>query len=310
MERIRTLGRKIFCLNPVLTILIAFPSFVFVIYTLTCGEENTIMAYASYSLSAYAMIISITGVVRIAKLGRKGIRELPQIQKIVSLPMITKYLEEMQFRTEAALYQGFFMNLVYVGIKLVSGVIYHSVWFGALSVYYMFLALMRFSLIHYVQKKEDTFDYAGEWKRYRVCGGILLFMNVALVAIVVLVVLEKEGFEYPGMLIYVMAAYTFYAITIAIINVVKYRKYGSPILSAAKVINLTAALVSILSLETAMLSQFGDKKDEYFRQIMTSVTGGVISVLVLGMAIFMLVCSTRKLGNLNEQQGSKRRAGK
>ena len=54
MERIRTLGRKIFCLNPVLTILIAFPSFVFVIYTLTCGEENTIMAYASYSLSAYA----------------------------------------------------------------------------------------------------------------------------------------------------------------------------------------------------------------------------------------------------------------
>ena len=107
-----------------------------------------------------------------------------------------------------------------------------------------------------------------------------------------------------------MAAYTFYAITIAIINVVKYRKYGSPILSAAKVINLTAALVSILSLETAMLSQFGDKKDEYFRQIMTSVTGGVISVLVLGMAIFMLVCSTRKLRNLNEQQGSKRRAGK
>ncbi len=47
------------------------------------------------------------------------------------------------------------------------------------------------------------------------------------------------------------------AVITSVINVVKFRKYGSPIMSAAKVINLTAALVSMLSLETAMLAQLG-----------------------------------------------------
>ena len=35
-----------------------------------------------------------------------------------------------------------------------------------------------------------------------------------------------------------------------------YRKYHSPVISAARKVSLAAALVSMLSLETAMLSQF------------------------------------------------------
>jgi hypothetical protein len=58
-----------------------------------------------------------------------------------------------------------------------------------------------------------------------------------------------------------MAAYFFYAVIIAATNVVKFRRHGSPILSAAKAINLVAAMVSILSLETAMLAQFGSDND-------------------------------------------------
>ncbi len=66
-------------------------------------------------------------------------------------------------------------------------------------------------------------------------------------------------------------------------------------MSAAKVINLTAALVSMLSLEKAMLTQFGAAEDPVFRQIMTASTGAGISILVLGMAGFMIVYSTKQL---------------
>lgn len=97
------------------------------------------------------------------------------------------------------------------------------------------------------------------------------------------------------MLIYVMALYAFYATITAVRNVVKFRRYGSPVMSAAKVINLTAALVSMLSLETAMLTQFGAADDPMFRQIMTASTGAGISILVLGMAVYMIVWSTRQL---------------
>ena len=46
-------------------------------------------------------------------------------------------------------------------------------------------------------------------------------MNVALAGIVILVVHENSGFEYPGMLIYVMAMYAFYAAITAVWNVVQ-----------------------------------------------------------------------------------------
>ena len=47
----------------------------------------------------------------------------------------------------------------------------------------------------------------------------------------------------------------------SVVHVVRYRRYNSPVMSAAKRINLVAALVSMLSLETAMLARFGSRED-------------------------------------------------
>ena len=56
---------------------------------------------------------------------------------------------------------------------------------------------------------------------------------------------------------------------------------------------LPAALVSMLSLETAMLEQFGGEKNpEAFRQIMTGATGGCVCAMVLAMALYMILRST------------------
>lgn len=128
-------------------------------------------------------------------------------------------------------------------------------------------------------------------------------MNAALAGIVILAVYENSGFEYPGMLIYIMAVYAFYATITAVRNVVKYRKYGSPVMSAAKAVSLTAAMVSMLSLETAMLTQFGAADDPMFRQIMTASTGAAISVIVLGMAVFMIVKSTIQMKYIRQEKG-------
>ena len=78
-----------------------------------------------------------------------------------------------------------------------------------------------------------------------------------------------------------MALYAFYSIITAVINVVKFWKYRNLIMSAAKVISPTAELVSMLSLETAMIAQFGSD-DSAFRQIMTSATGAGVCLIVLG----------------------------
>lgn len=294
--------KKVFFLPPVPTLLISIPSYGLVIYTLTGGNSNPVIVYGSYILSAYALIITVTGIIGVVRLIRQGIGSHPLVRRALDIPLVNRFLREDMFRAEAALYQGLFINLLYAGIKMFSGIFYRSVWFVTLAVYYILLAVMRASLLHFVRAHGS----AGEnrtagLRRYRLCGIILLFMNIALAGMVILVVHENSGFEYPGMLIYVMAMYAFYATIMAVWNVIKFRRYGSPVMSAAKVINLTAALVSMLSLETAMLTQFGAAEDPMFRQVMTASTGAGISILVLGMAVYMIVWSTRQLKR-NEQE--------
>ena len=92
-----------------------------------------------------------------------------------------------------------------------------------------------------------------------------------------------------------MAVYTFYTTTTAIIDMVRYKKYGSPIMSVSKVIKMAAALFSMLSLETAMFAQFGGDMPWESQRIMIMATGGGIAVIVVGMAMYMIVRTTKEI---------------
>ena len=60
-------------------------------------------------------------------------------------------------------------------------------------------------------------------------------------------------------------------------------------------------LVSILSLETAMLTAFGEAGNDSFRQIMTAITGAAVCLLVLAMAIYMIIHSTKEINRLKKE---------
>lgn len=310
MERWREILRKIFFLPPLATILIAVPSFASVIYVLSEDLDGW-GAYLSYAASAYALAVSVTGLCRLggyAKSVREHMEEHPAVSRILKLPFGERFLQDVRFRTKVSLYQGFFINLLYIVMKMASGLYYRSLWFIALAIYYALLASMRFLLLRRGRRKTDRKPEEEELRRYRFCGIMLLLMNQALMGIVIFIVHRNQGYEYPGMLIYAMAAYSFYAVITASVNLVKFRKHGSPVLSAAKAINLVAAMVSILSLTTAMIAQFGGEDAREFRQIMTGAVGGGVCMIVLGMAGFMIVKSTRQIKGLrvyDSKTGSK-----
>jgi len=151
----KTLSRA-FCLSPLPTILISIPSYALVVYVLASGMENSIIAYIAYAFSAYALVITITGTVGIIGWIRRGIDSHPFIKKLHGIPVFERFLYEVEFRTETALYQGLAVNLVYAGIKLFSGIYYHSIWFIALAAYYILLAVMRFSLLMFVRGRGNS----------------------------------------------------------------------------------------------------------------------------------------------------------
>ena len=99
--------------------------------------------------------------------------------------------------------------------------------------------------------------------------------------------------------------------TLAIINVIKYRKYNSPVLSAGKAISLTAGLVSILTLESTMLTTFNDGSMYLLtRRLFLAISGGAISALIITMAIYMIVRSTKQIRQLREKPKKEHTNGK
>lgn len=112
---------------------------------------------------------------------------------------------------------------------------------------------------------------------------------------IVLMVQTSSGFYYPGYIIYLSALYTFYAMLTSIVNLAKFRKIDSPILSAAKILNCVSAMMSILGLQTAMISRFSTN-GEVYRKLMNAVTGAFIYGIVLVIAVSMLLHNRKTKG--------------
>lgn len=294
MATFKKILKTIFCLPPLPTVAAALFGYGFLIAVAVFHIRSPLLQYASYAASAYALAVTVTGFVSLnTAIGgvRKFVSEHPLMKKFRSTQAGEKYMTDVRFRAGVSLVLGFSVNLLYIATKLVSGILYRSAWFIALAVYYILLAGMRFLLV----RRLNVQDEAEELRRYRLCGIMLLFMNQALAGIVIFMVHQNRGFAYPGLLIYAMAAYSFYAVIVAVINIVKTRKHNSPILSAAKVLNLVAALVSILSLTTAMLSQFGGEDNAEFNRVMIGATGGAVCTVVIGMAVYMIGRANKNL---------------
>ena len=215
--------------------------------------------------------------------------------KVYENKYANRYLTDAAFKTHVNLYRSLAINLIYVVINAVSSILFSTAWFAIFAVYYATMAIMRFLLVRYVSKNRIGSNRLKELQCSRLCACVLMTVNLVLSGAVLMMVYHHRGFDYQGILIYVMAMYTFYTTTTAIIDLIKYRRYNSPIMSMSKVIKMAAALVSMLSLETAMFSQFGGDMAPEHQRIMIMLTGAGVSIIVVAMAIYMIVRSTKEI---------------
>lgn len=248
------------------------------------------IAYAVYMVAFYTIsVISVFCAVVLPK-QYKRIKA-----KIHSTALGHRYATDVAFKTHVSLYTSLSVNLLYVGINVLSWFLYRSAWFIVLAVYYVILAVMRFLLVRYIRINPLGTNRLGELRRAKLCSCILLLLNFVLTGAVMMILYQDKGFNYHGILIYVMASYTFYITTHAIVNLVKYRKYHSPVMTVSKVISLSAALVSMLSLETAMFSQFGGDMAPESRWLMIALTGAGVSIAVIVMSVIMMAGTAREM---------------
>lgn len=192
------------------------------------------------------------------------------------------------------LWRSLALNVAYVALNLVNGVGNGSWWQITLSAYYFILTVTRFALLHGAAPGSFGKDLSTEWRKYRATGWVLLLLNVILSGLVVVSLQVKDNAHYEGWLIYAMAAWSFFKLISATVALLRQRGGRSPVLSSSAVLTLAAAIISMLALETAMLSRFNGE-DEAFRWMMISISGAVIAVLFLVSSAIMIIRANIKL---------------
>ena len=151
---------------------------------LISGNSQSIVAYASYVVEAY----TLTAICMKAPLLFRWIKRVKRDNKYIS-----RYFSDRHLRVKLSLYGSVTINALYALLQLYSGVFYHSVWFYSLASYYFVLALMRFFVLRdTIRTDSPGLHKQMEWRRYRFCGVLLLWMHVILSAIVFYIVREKK----------------------------------------------------------------------------------------------------------------------
>ncbi len=259
---------------------------VFLVYAMIFMGTESIVSIISYVLAFYTLVIWSVKVPFLIHF----FKDFKEENKYAR-----RWLDDTHLRVNISLYGGLLWNTAYALLQLGMGFWHHSYWFCSLAGYYISLAVMRFFLVRYTTKNKPGEKMREELVRYRLCGWIFLAMNLTLSLMVFFMVYWNRTFEHHEITTIALAAYTFTAFTLAIINMVKYRKYNSPVYSASKAISLASACVSMLTLEATMLTTFNDgSMNVLTRKIMLGCTGGVISIFIITMAIYMIVQSNKK----------------
>ena len=266
-------------LLPIATLLLVFSMVVI-------GTESAI-AYVSYVLSAYTLTVWCIRIPRLIQF----FKDFKNQNRYAQL-----WLGDTRLRVNVSLYGSLAWNTLYGVFQLWLGYYHRTFWFYSLGAYYICLAIMRFFLLLHTRKYAPGEKMRTELVKYRACGWVFLLMNLALTLIIFFMLYWNRTFTHHMITAIAMAAYTFTAFTVAIVNVIKYRKYNSPVFSASKAISFAAACVSMLTLTSTMLTTFNDgTMDALTQKLMLGGVGIAVSGVVVTMAVYMIVVSSKKL---------------
>ena len=276
----------------IMIVLVPMATLLLVGSMLFMGVES-VVAYISYVFAAYTLMVWCFKIPKIIQFFKTFKKENKYARK---------WQEDTRLRVNVSLYGSLVWNALYGIFQLWLGFYHHTFWFYSLGAYYICLGVMRFFLVRHTTRYAPGQKMRTELIKYRACGIIFLVMNLALALIIFFMVYWNRTFEHHMITAIAMAAYTFTMLATAIVNVIKYRKYNSPVFSASKAINLAAALVSMLTLESTMLTTFGDgTMTATAQKRMLGVTGGIISLFIVAVAIYMIVIGTKRLKELKTE---------
>ncbi len=269
---------------------------------LALGYAANPAAYIIYALAAVCFGYAVYALVRSAP-AIKG----AATRRIEKQPKLGSLISDYGFRTLVFFTISLIINAAFAVFNAVMGIVTLSVWYGVMACYYIFLGALRVYLLRGNVKARALAGGDGralavyKLKIYRLCGILLFALELALAGAVTLMVLYARPTNYSEIMAITSAAYTFYKVIFAIVNIIKVRRLRDPLLQSLRNINLTDAAVSLLSLQVTLVAVFSGEGSAEMNAL-NAVTGFAVCLLTIIMGIWMIASATRQLKNMDKEQ--------
>lgn len=198
--------------------------------------------------------------------------------------------EDYHFRTVYTTRISAFITFGFTVFNGVIGVLYRSVWNISICIYYVLLAVVRRIIVRSQRKTADkNQDKEIIKKTYAVTHIILILIDLALVVPIALMVIGARNYTFGIIPAISMAAYTTYRMTMSIIHYLKSKRNENHFIRVIRTINLQDTLVSVLTLQNALIIANGDDMASMMRLTMWTSAGIWGVILFFTVKSFMMI---------------------
>ena len=280
----RFAGLKCWHLHPLLILLLCLGGGGGVIWVFVTGRENHPVAYGLYALSAYALTVAVIGIPGLIRWFRED---------VLTNRFVKPLVEDEQKRFLLGLFREQIVNFGYGIFKTASGLWMGIPWVWADGLYNLVQGIIQLSQIALHRKHLPV---EKQWKHYRITGWMILLTHLTVTGLVFMMIHQGQAEEYPGVMIFATAAFTFYKLISAMIDVIRDRKHHAPVDSSVYLLDLTQAMFSIFSLQVAMLHAFDEGMVNV--KMMNSLTGGAVCLLIMATGVYMIRRANREIKKL------------
>lgn len=261
---------------------------------------NGLYAFIAYTVCALILLYAVyVATISVLRLRRKIIEEADKYA------FTRKMHKSYAFRTSVFVATSLVVNLGYTVFFAVMAFSGASTWYAALALYSVLLVATKTGMLienamdEYRYKYDPEKLYKGKIGTYRYCGVMIVVLGLALAVSVVQIVRDGAGLHLPTWALYPTVLFTIYRSVMAAINVARSSRFDDMVVRAAKNVNMAAAVVSILTLQTAILAVV---QPNFNPRVLNALTGVIVCVGLIALGVLMIVYSHRAKRRLSGAQ--------
>ena len=182
-----------------------------------------------------------------------------------------------------------FIEFFFAFFNFYIGFLSASLWHVMLSFYYLLLMFLRINVISRAGRCLISRDINKRMlKNHHKFGFSLLMLDIVMSIAMYILLRMKIGKPFNALLIVPIGIYTVYKVIVAMINLFKaHSKSKSLFVLELRKISQADALVSLLMLESALITRFGDLKDKLYFNI-SFYSGIAVALIIFIMAVTSL----------------------